>query len=329
MWNLLAFADTGTTDDTTENVINIWNDIKNFFTSNYWNILLFAIVLLGGIIVVKVLMMVIRKIFAKTKMEKIAQSFLCKTINFGLSLILILILCSMMGIPVSGLVTALSAIVLAIGMALQSNISNLANGIIIVSSHLFQKGDYVKIGDVEGSVLNINFMFTTLTTTDNKRVILPNNKVVSDAVINYGANPTRRVDFTFSVAYESDVEQVKKIVTDSMLSCGLVKTDPAPFCRLKVLGSSSLDFFANCWCDNSDYWTVYYYVTETVFNEFKRVGISVPYNQTEIRLRTDEVTMPVTGDGLPERVEKVEPKEKEPDLITKFVNMGKDKEDLK
>lgn len=324
MANLLAFAEADGSDTELSALATIWKDIKEFFTGNYWNILFFVLVLLGGIIIVKVMMVLIRKIFAKSKMEKIAQSFLCKIIHFGLSLILVLILCSMIGIPVSGLVTALSAVVLAVGMALQSNISNLANGIIIVSSHLFQKGDYVKIGDVEGSVDNINFMFTTLTTTDNKQVILPNNKVVADAVINYGANPTRRVDFTFSVAYESDVEKVKQIVIDCMLSCGLVKTDPAPFCKLKTLAGSSLDFFANCWCDRGDYWTVYYYVTENVFNEFKRAGISVPYNQTEVRLRTDEVVMPVIGEGLPERVEKVEPPKQEPDLITKFVNLGKE-----
>lgn len=322
MLNLLSLAET-TTEGSTFSFEQIWNDVKAFFTGNYWNILLFVIVLLAGIILVKVFMALFRKIFSKTKMEKIAQSFLCNVIHFILVLILILVLCSMIGIPIGGLVTALSAIVLAVGMALQNNISNLANGIIIVSTHILHKGDYVSIGDVEGSVTNINFLFTTLTTVDNKRIVIPNNKVVDDALTNYGANPSRRVDFTFSVAHESDVELVKKIVTDVMLSNGNVKTDPAPFCRLKTISETSLNFFANCWCDSGDYWSVYYYVMENVYNELKRASVSIPHAQMEVRLRSDEVTMPVIGDGLPERVEKERVQEKK-DLIQKIVDLGKE-----
>ena len=90
-----------------------------------------------------------------------------------------------------------------------------------------------------------------------------------------------------------------------MKSDGRVFLDPAPFCRLKILGASSIDFAANCWCDNEDYWDVYYYVIENVYNEFKRNNVSIPYNQLEIRERKDEVKMPVNEAPLPERVEKV------------------------
>ena len=115
----------------------------------------------------------------------------------------------------------------------------------------------------------------------------------------------------FSVAYESDVEQVRKIVLDVMTSNGKVRLDPQPFCRLKFLSASSIDFAANCWVDAEDYWDVYYYVIETVFNEFKRNKISIPYNQLEIRDRKDNVKMPVKKDPLPERVEKERKQEKE------------------
>ena len=101
------------------------------------------------------------------------------------------------------------------------------------------------------------------------------------------------------------LEKVKQIVLDVMHSDGRVLLEPnAPFCRLKTLNSSSIDFFANCWCDSEDYWSVYYYIVENVYNEFKRNNISVPYNQLEVRNRTDKVVMPVVGKKLPERVEK-------------------------
>ena len=111
------------------------------------------------------------------------------------------------------------------------------------------------------------------------------------------------------MAYETDVDLVKRIVTEVMTSDGRVYLDPAPFCKLKVFNASSIDFFANCWCDAADYWDVYYYVMEHVFNEFKRHGVSIPFAQVEVRERKDEVKMPYREEPLPERVEKARPVE--------------------
>ena len=289
----------------------IWLDICNYFKSNIWNIVLFFAILLVGIIVIKVLLSVIRKILKHTKMEKIAQQFICTILKFLLWLLLILLLLSQLGVEITGILTAFSAVILAVGMALQNAISNVANGIIIISSHMFKKGDYIITNGVEGNITDINFMFTTLITTDNRKITLPNSNLLNNNVTNLGAYPKRRVDFTFSVAYESNVENVKQIVTDVMKSNGKVYLDQAPFCRLKFLSASSIDFFANCWCDNEDYWDVYYYIIENVYNEFKRKNISVPYNQLEIRERKDKVTMPIVGKSLPKREEKVRIKKEE------------------
>lgn len=288
----------------------IWADIKNFFIGNVWDIVLFFAVLILGIIVIKIFINIFKRVLNKTKMEKITQHFLSAIIKFLLYLILVLALLSIIGINITGIITALSALLLAVGMALQSNIANLANGIVIVSTHMFKKGDFISVDGKEGNITEINFLFTTLMTTDNKKVTLPNSTIVNSSVVNAGANKKRRVDFTFSVAYESDVEQVKKIVLDVMASNGKIDLDPAPFCRLKTLGASSIDFFANCWCDSSDYWDVYYYIIENVYNEFKRANISIPYNQLEVRNRTDKVVMPYNKQPLPVREEKERPKEK-------------------
>lgn len=281
-----------------------WNSIKTFFTDNVWNIVLFFAVLILGIVVIKITINIIKRIFAKSKVEKIAQQFIVTTIKVLLYLILVLVLLSLIGVQITGIVTALSALLLAVGLALESNIANLANGIVIVTTKMFKKGDYISVNGVEGSIVDINFLFTTLDTTDNKKVTIPNSTIVNSSVLNAGANARRRVETTFSVAYETDVELVKKIVTDVMKSNGKVFLDPEPFCRLKVLNASSLDFFCHCWCDTEDYWDVYYYVVENVYNEFKRNGISVPYSQLEVRNRTDEVVMPIVAEPLPERVEK-------------------------
>ena len=288
--------------------------MESFFVNNVWNIVTFFAVLLIGIIVIKLLLNITRRALKRTKAEQITLNFILGILKFLLYLVLVLVLLSIIGVQITGVITALSAVLLAIGMALQNNIANLANGIVIVSTHMFKKGDFIVVGDVSGSVTEINFLFTTLTTLDNRRVTLPNSTIVNSPVTNNGANPKRRVDFTFSVAYKSDVEKVKKVITNVMKSNGKVYLDPAPFCRLKTLGSSSIDFFANCWVDNEDYWEIYYYVMENVYNEFKRNGISVPYTQLEVRERKDKVVMPVISAKLPARVEKERKKTKKFDL---------------
>lgn len=296
----------------------IWNSIVDFFAGNVWKIVGFFATLLIGVIVIKIIVNIMTRLFNKAKMEKIAQQFIRTIIKFLLYLVLVLMLLSIIGIQISGIITALSATLLAVGMALQNNIANLANGIIIVSTKMFKKGDFITVGSVSGSITDINFFFTTLTTADNKKVTLPNNTIVNSEVTNAGANKTRRVDWTFSVAYESDVEQVKKIILDVMNSNGKIYVNEGkkPFCRLKTLAASSIDFFANCWCDSEDYWDVYYYVVESVYNEFKKNNISVPYTQLEVRNRTDNVVMPYDKNALPERVEKERKTEKHFDLET-------------
>ena len=309
----------------------IWNSITSYFEKNVWNIVWFFAILIIGIIVIKILLTMTRKLLKHTKMEKIAQQFICTILKFVLWLVLILLLLSQLGIEITGLLTAFSAIILAVGMALQGAIANVANGIIIISSHMFKKGDYIITDGVEGKIEDITFMFTTLVTSDNKRVTMPNTNLLNNNVTNLGAYPKRRVNFTFSVAYESDVELVKKTVIDVMTSNGKVYLDPAPFCRLKELNASSIDFFANCWCDNADYWDVYYYIMEHVYNEFKRQNISVPFAQLEVRERKDKVVMPVHGKGLPKRVEKERTPEENHtiDSFTKIFTSKKNKKSKK
>ena len=285
----------------------IWGTVKNFFVSNVWNIVAFFATLILGIVVIKILMIAFRKIFSRTKIEEVARNFILAIIKFLLWLVLVLILLAVIGVEITGIVTAVSAAILAVGMALQSNIANIANGIVIVVTKMFKKGDYIIVGDKEGSIVEIHFLFTTLFTPDNKKITIPNSTIVNSAVVNAGANPKRRVNFTVPVAYESDVDLVKKIVIDVMTSDGRVYLDPAPFCKLKEFGASSLDFFANCWCDSSDYWDVYYYVVEHVFNEFKKQGVTIPFAQVEVRERKDAGEMPYDDTPLPKRVEKVRP----------------------
>ncbi len=292
----------------------LWNDIVTFFETNIWNIVLFFAVLFIGIILVKILINISRRLLNKTKIEKIAVGFIIAILKVVLYLCLILILLSIIGVQITGILTALSALILAIGLALENNIANAANGLIVVSSKMFKKDDYIEVDGKEGTVVQINFLFTTILTSDNKRVTIPNSTIINNSVVDYDSCKTRRVEWKFTVAYESDVEKVKKLIGDCMYSNGKVRLEPAPFCRLNSLGSSSIEFVAKAWCDREDYWDVYYDVLELVYNELKRNNISIPYDQLEIRQRKDNPVLPVDKKTIPKRVEKIRIEKRDFDL---------------
>ena len=312
----------------------LWNDIVSFFKANVWNIILFFAVLFFGIILIKIFLNIIRRILNRTKMEKIALGFSLGILKTVLYLCLILALLSIIGIQITGILTALSALLLAVGLALQGIIANAANGVVVVSSKMFEKGDYISVDGQEGTVIKINFLYTTIITADNKRITIPNSTMINNPVVDYNSCKTRRIEWRLSVAYETDVEKVKKIVNDCMYSNGKVLLDPAPMCRLISLGSSSIDFVARCWCDCEDYWSIYYDVLELIYDEFKRNNISIPYNQLEIRERKDKVIMPISGKGIPKRIEKIRQEKKtfdleQVDLTALFKKKKKEKKEKK
>ncbi|MDD4290689.1 MAG: mechanosensitive ion channel [Clostridia bacterium] len=247
------------------------------------------------------IMYLTRKILGKTKIVSITQKFLLSLLKVVLFGLIIIIMLNKLNVETTGLLALVAAAGLAVSLALQNSLSNLANGIVVVTTQPFLEGDYVSIGGVEGSVKEIRLLTTHLITVDGKYVILPNSSVVTQEVVNYSANGKRRVDFNFSVAYDSDTAKVKDIITKVIKSSEKVHNTPAALVVLKTLGASSIDFFANCWCDSGDYWDVLFYVTDTVFNEFKKEGISVPYNQLEVRMRNDDVVMPFDDRALAEK----------------------------
>ena len=288
--------------------VGLWNNIQTaairLFVNGGLVLLEFLAVLIIGLLLIKVICKIIRKILSRTKLNSITQKFLISTIKFALNLVLIIILIQIVGIPVTGFVAVLSAAGLAVGLALQDCLSNFFNGVIIVSGKYFKEGDFVEISGVSGKVTAIKLLYTTITTNDNKTITLPNSSIINSTIINYCANEKRRVDFSFSLALYADIEKAKKVVFRVFESDGRINLEPEPFVAIDKISGKGVDLFAYCWCDTEDYWDVYYYVVENVFNEFKRNGINVPYSQMELRVRNDDVTLPYNKEALPVRVEK-------------------------
>ena len=286
-----------------------WEEIKNavwtWLTTAGLNILEAIGVFLLGFILIKIVVKILNKIFAKTKMPKVTYKFLITVLKFGLYLLLMLIVCQMIGIPTTGFIAVVSAASLALSLALQGSLSNLANGVVLISTRPFNVGDYILINGVEGTVKEIKMLHTIISTTDNKEITIPNSKIVESELTNFSMNKTRKVVFNFGVDYATDVDKAKEIILNVMRNSNKVLLEKDIFCALKTLDASSINLFAYCWCLTEDYWTVYYEVMDKVFNEFKRENISIPFNQLEVRMRTDSVVMPYRQQPLDKRDENV------------------------
>lgn len=286
-----------------------------------------VIILILGVIVIKLVMSIVNKLFKKSKLEHAAVGFIKTLIKFVLNLLLILIMCQSVGIPMTGLIALLSAAGLAVSLALQDSLSNLANGFVIISTRPFKEGDYVTINGEEGTIISIKMMYTVLKTSDGKIINIPNKAVVASDIVNYNANGERRLQFQFDVAYESDLNLVKDIVKRVILSNPKVKLDPAPQIMLTELNDSSVRVTARCWTTCDDYWDVNYYVIDNVFNEFKRENVSIPFPQMEVRLRDDKVVSLFREEPLPERPEpQPEPESEETREKKKWPLLGKEKQ---
>ncbi len=266
----------------------IWNSVVDFFENNGWSIVIFLAVLVAGVIIVRALCYGLNRILLKSRVEKTLVGFIVAVLRFVLYLVLVFVLAGIMHIDMTPLASALSAALVAIGLALQNSLSNIANGVIIISTHPFKEGDYVDIGGTAGTVSSIGMFVTMLVTPDNKKVMLTNSKVMDNYIINYSDRPTRRVDMVISVDYSSDVEEVKRVLRKVTDAHPLVLDEPEPNVRLHEMGKSSLDFIVRVWVNNDDYWSVYWDLNEQIFAALKAANIEVPFDQIDVNIKNNK-----------------------------------------
>ncbi len=243
-----------------------------------------GVILIIGFKLCKWVLKLLKKGRVFSKVDPGVQTFIISLLNIGLKILLVLTAASILGIPMTNFVALLASIGVAIGAALQGSLSNLAGGIMILVFKPFQVGDYIDSAEGSGTVTEITILYTILTTPDNRRIVIPNGAISNEAITNYSYHDTRRVDFTFSVAYDSDIDVVKAILLEQAQSHNLVLKDPAPFCRLANHGQSSLDFSLRVWTNRSDYWTVNFDLKESIKKTFDEKGIQIPYQQLDVHL---------------------------------------------
>lgn len=268
----------------------IWKQVKSWtknFLGGYGLVIAKALVVFVlGLLVISVIKKLVKKSSTKSrKIDNSAASFITSIVALVAYLVLLVILIASLGFSTAGIIAAFSSVMLAVALGLQNTLASLANGILLIFTKPFKAGDFVDIGGTSGTVKEIKLFSVKLVTGDNLTVVIPNNTVFGSTIINYSEMPVRRLDIVLSVSYDSDVDKVKKIVTEYVAKDERIKKDPAPFFRLTEYGASSLDFTLRVWTDVGDFWNVRFDLLEGFLKLFAENGIEIPYDQLEVRVR--------------------------------------------
>lgn len=266
--------------------------VSAFFASSGVSILEGIILFVIGYFLIQLLLKFMTRILARAKIEKSARKFLYNLVKYLLYLLLVMIIASSLGISITGFVAVLSAAGLAISLALQSTLSNLANGIVIIITKPFKENDLVTVQGYDGFIKEIHLTYTVLTGLDNKQINIPNKAIVESVLVNGSINDVKRINYNFLVSYVSDVEKVKDIILHSFAKTNYVLTDPKPMVVLNELKENGIAFKAQCTVESKHYMVAYHALLEDIFNEFKKQHIVMPYAQMEVRIRDDKETLP-------------------------------------
>ena len=202
----------------------------------------------------------------------------------------LLVALSQLGIQLGPVLAGLGIAGFIVGFALQDTLSNFAAGLMILIYRPYDVGDAVEAGGVMGTVKAMNLVSTTITTWDNQRLVVPNSKIWGDVIRNITAEPNRRVDMTFGIAYADDIDHAERVLWDIVKNNELVLKDPEPVIRLHTLGESSVDFIVRPWARTSDYWTVYWDTTRAVKKRFDEENISIPFPQRDVHMIREKAT---------------------------------------
>jgi len=242
------------------------------------------IVLIIGLWVIKTIMKAIRKGFDKRNMDPSLKPFLISMIGILLKVMLVISVLTMVGIEMTSFIAILGAAGLAVGLALSGTLQNFAGGVVILIFKPFKVGDFIDAQSYMGTVKEIQIFITVLTTPDNKTVIIPNGPLSTGALTNFSAQPTRRVDWTFGIAYGDDYDKAKSWILELMKADKRILTDPEPFIALGAMADSSVNITVRGWVNAADYWAVFFELNERFYKGADKQGLSIPFPQMDVHL---------------------------------------------
>lgn len=279
----------------TESLNNI--DLSNLDYSNLFERLLewttnTAFKLVIGLIIISIGFKIIRKIvnhlvhfLEKKDVDITLIKFLNSLVSVGLKVALLMPILAYWGIELSGIAALIASAGVAIGLALQGSLSNFAGGFIILLIRPFKVGDFIETTEYSGVVEEIGLFYTNLLTVDNKQILIPNGILSNGSLINYSAKENRRVDLIFSVSYDNNILEVKKVLHDVITQNKLALKDPEPYVGVNAHSPSSLDFVIRVWCRTDDFLDLKHQLLEEVRIGFDKNNIDIPFPQMDLHIK--------------------------------------------
>lgn len=263
----------------------ILNSIVNWATSSGIRLVIALVLLFISFKVINALARRFTKRSEKKGVDKTISRTLIYIFKLSMKIIVTVCLIGYVGIDTSGSTALIASAGVCIGLAVNGAVSNLAGGVVLIVTRPFKIDDYIDVLGHSGTVEEIRITQTKLCTPDNKVVYIPNGALSSAEIVNYSEKDIRRVDNTFSIAYDCDFEKAKDIIVKICLKHELVLKEPAPFVRVSNHGSSSIDIVARVWVKSADYWTVHFDLLEKVKAEFDANGIEIPFDQLDVNIK--------------------------------------------
>lgn len=247
-------------------------------------LVLACLIIFIGSKLIKILINRLRKGKLFLKIEKSSQTFITSCLNIGLKIIVFIIAITILGIPTTTIITILGSFGLALGLALQGGLSNIAGGLMIMIFKPFKVGDFIDTHTDTGTVKEINIFNTVLQTPDNKVIVLPNGTLSNSTIVNYSSMKDRRLDLKIATSYNDDTKKVKKTLEEVILKNDKVIKDKGILIALDECGDDSLNYIIQLWVKASDYLITKYELLEDIKNKFDEEKISIPYKQLDVHL---------------------------------------------
>lgn len=274
----------GNPEETLSALGKFFNNIWEAFLRAIPSILLAIAILIVGIILTKICIKLMSKGLSKTKLDLTVVKFTTQVTKILLYVLLLTVVLSMVGIPATSIITVIGTAGVAIGLALQNSLSNVAGGFLLMITKPFKIGDYIISNGVEGTVSQISILHTRLDSVTNQAIFIPNGLAINAVVVNNSQNAERRVDLDFSISYKDDFETARQIITDIIKAHDRVDKQQEIFVRMSDHGESAIIITSRCWCKNADYWQVHFDLIEQVRAAFIEKNIEIPFKQIDINI---------------------------------------------
>jgi small conductance mechanosensitive channel len=238
--------------------------------------------------IVRKLISLMRRAMVKSSVDETLISFAGNAIYVALMIAVIVAAASNLGINTTSFVAVFGAAGLAVGLALKDTLSNVGAAVLIIFFRPFKVGDFIEVSGVMGTVKIINLFSTTLTTADNRSIIIPNGALIAGNIINYTGNETRRIDMTFDIDYKDDLKLAKTIISDILDTHPMVLKTPEPLVAVGALTQNSVQLIARPWVKVEHYWDTMFEITELTKLAFDQHHITVPFPQVVSHIKQEQ-----------------------------------------